>query len=74
MGQGIVSGRQFLWGAGLPKGNGDMQKFIQSGPFNYFFISTQLSKEKANRLLALFELPGIIRIPKTDCLMGFQRL
>ncbi|GJY20619.1 hypothetical protein Tco_0393185, partial [Tanacetum coccineum] len=25
--QGTVSGRQFLWGVGLPKGNGGMQRF-----------------------------------------------
>ncbi|KAH0734440.1 hypothetical protein KY285_010147 [Solanum tuberosum] len=26
-GQGTVSGRQFLWGVGLPKGNGGVQRF-----------------------------------------------
>ncbi|MBA0819514.1 hypothetical protein Gohar_019819 [Gossypium harknessii] len=25
--QGTVSGRQFLWGVGLPKGNGGIQRF-----------------------------------------------
>ncbi|KAH0673652.1 hypothetical protein KY290_025923 [Solanum tuberosum] len=30
-GQGTVSGRQFLWGIGLPKGNGGMQRFPRAG-------------------------------------------
>ncbi|KAA0042109.1 hypothetical protein E5676_scaffold306G003750 [Cucumis melo var. makuwa] len=28
--QGTVSGRQFLWGVGLPKDNGGMQRFPQA--------------------------------------------
>ncbi|KAH0697898.1 hypothetical protein KY289_015380 [Solanum tuberosum] len=31
MGQGTVSGRQFLWGVGLHKGNGSVQRFPQAG-------------------------------------------
>ncbi|KAL5696885.1 hypothetical protein ACHQM5_031263 [Ranunculus cassubicifolius] len=30
-GQGTVSGRQFLWGVGLPKGNGGVQRFPRAG-------------------------------------------
>ncbi|KAG6424941.1 hypothetical protein SASPL_115364 [Salvia splendens] len=30
-GQGTVSGRQFLWGVGLPKGNRGMQRFPRAG-------------------------------------------
>jgi len=30
-GQGTVSGRQFLWGSGLPKGNGGVQRFPRAG-------------------------------------------
>ncbi|KAK8483087.1 hypothetical protein V6N11_066524 [Hibiscus sabdariffa] len=30
-GQGTVSGRQFLWGVGLPKGSGGVQRFPRAG-------------------------------------------
>lgn len=30
-GQGTVSSRQFIWGIGLPKGNGGVQMFPPSG-------------------------------------------
>ncbi|KAH0746363.1 hypothetical protein KY285_008020 [Solanum tuberosum] len=30
-GQGTVSGKQFLWGVGLPKGNGGVQRFPRAG-------------------------------------------
>ncbi|KAK8478170.1 hypothetical protein V6N11_059485 [Hibiscus sabdariffa] len=30
-GQGTVSGRQFLWGVGLPKGKGGVQRFPRAG-------------------------------------------
>ena len=30
-GQGTVSGRQFIWGVGLPKGNGGVQRFPRVG-------------------------------------------
>jgi len=44
-GWGTVSGRQFLWGVGLPKGNGGVQRYLNPNYFvHYITGNTEVAK------------------------------